>query len=464
MGRRARIPSEKARLAQQTSKQQGKQIRREPEEDLDSNVVWNTEGNRECSTKLPEKIGTPEQNTWEEAIKETPKSWADEVEEATDLTNRESVWDNFDLSKLAKAWFKLEFVAPAKQGDSKFCEIEVEDINTEIEFWKHAIVCYVLGAHPPFSVMNGYIQRQWGKHGINKVSMLKNGIVLVRFDSSKGKEEVLQGGIYHFDNKPLIVKAWHPYMEFTREELYTVPIWVKLPGLDFKYWSPKGLSKIGSLIGKPLMVDHNAENKHGLSFARLLIEVEMRRKLPDKVLFRNERGELVEQKVLYDWKPTLCNYCKQYVHDEDICRKKNPQLNPKDKEPRKGNIPQKGVTQKQRTRQPVGEDLKRSKEIMVSKTNDNSNIDGTGPSGTAGITMLENKPSGTVGITRLENRGEAWSIPGKLLTLNRQKQQVMSNETEVAQNPFQVLEVIDNAVQLTIDRNRGGPVPPKLHE
>lgn len=71
--------------------------------------------------------------------------------------------------------------------------------------------------------------------------MLKNGIILVRFDTSEGKNEVLQGGIYHFDNKHFIVKAWHEEMEFTREELFTVPIWAKLPGLDFKYWGPKGI-------------------------------------------------------------------------------------------------------------------------------------------------------------------------------------------------------------------------------
>lgn len=53
--------------------------------------------------------------------------------------------------------------------------------------------------------------------------MLKNGIVLVRFDTSIGKNEVLRGGIYHFDNKPFF-KAWHKHMDFTREELYTVPI------------------------------------------------------------------------------------------------------------------------------------------------------------------------------------------------------------------------------------------------
>jgi len=29
----------------------------------------------------------------------------------------------------------------------------------------------------------------------------KNGVIIVRFDSVRGKEEVLKGGIYHFDNK-----------------------------------------------------------------------------------------------------------------------------------------------------------------------------------------------------------------------------------------------------------------------
>ncbi|XP_060211647.1 uncharacterized protein LOC132639194 [Lycium barbarum] len=176
--------------------------------------------------------------------------------------------------------------------------------------------------------MRGYIQRQWGKHGINKISMKKNGIVLVKFDNPEGKNEVLQGGIYHIDNKPFIVKAWNEDMEFTREELYTVPIWVKLLGLDFKYWGPKRLSKIGSLIGKPLMADKNTEKKIGLNFARLLIEVDVDTPLPDKVYFRNEKGNIIEQKVQYDWKPVLCKYCKKYGHSEVECRIKKPRSPP----------------------------------------------------------------------------------------------------------------------------------------
>ena len=73
--------------------------------------------------------------------------------------------------------------------------------------------------------------------------MLKNGIILlrlVRFDTAAGKNEVISGGIYHFDNKPLIVKACDADMEFTRAEWYTVLIWVK-----FMDWN----SNIGVLKG-----------------------------------------------------------------------------------------------------------------------------------------------------------------------------------------------------------------------
>ncbi|XP_070044841.1 uncharacterized protein [Nicotiana tomentosiformis] len=102
--------------------------------------------------------------------------------------------------------------------------------------------------------------------------MMKTGIVLVRFDSEACNNEVLQGGIYHFDNKPFIVKQWNQDMEFSREELHSVPIWIRLPGLDFKYWSARGLRKIGSLVGRALMVDRTTEKKAGLNFARLLKE------------------------------------------------------------------------------------------------------------------------------------------------------------------------------------------------
>lgn len=101
----------------------------------------------------------------------------------------------------------MKYCQPSTHGKNPIGEIDYDYISSDIEFWGNTVVCYVLGAHPLFAVLHGFIQRLWAKYGINKIVMLKNGIILVRFDSAEGKNEVIQGGIYHFDNKPLIVKA-----------------------------------------------------------------------------------------------------------------------------------------------------------------------------------------------------------------------------------------------------------------
>jgi len=87
----------------------------------------------------------------------------------------------------------LDYVAPEMQGEIPITVIELGDIESEIKYWKTIVVCYVLEAHPPFDMVNGYVQRIWSKYRINKVSMLKNGIMFVRFDTAEAKNEVLQG-------------------------------------------------------------------------------------------------------------------------------------------------------------------------------------------------------------------------------------------------------------------------------
>ncbi|KAG5586892.1 hypothetical protein H5410_047326 [Solanum commersonii] len=49
------------------------------------------------------------------------------------------------------------------QGEILVCEIKIEDIGIEIDYWKHSVSCYVLGDHPPFAVLNGFIQHMWAK-------------------------------------------------------------------------------------------------------------------------------------------------------------------------------------------------------------------------------------------------------------------------------------------------------------
>lgn len=75
-----------------------------------------------------------------------PKPGADLV--MRNMPNRQSIWDNFDITKMSNADFKLQYVSPVKYGKNSVVERELEVIESEIEYWRNAIVCFVLEAHP----------------------------------------------------------------------------------------------------------------------------------------------------------------------------------------------------------------------------------------------------------------------------------------------------------------------------
>jgi hypothetical protein len=54
-----------------------------------------------------------------------------------------------------------------------------------------------------------------------------------------------------------------------------VPVWVKFPNLPLKCWSTKCLSKITSMPEKPIQSDKLASTMSRLSYAKVLVELDL---------------------------------------------------------------------------------------------------------------------------------------------------------------------------------------------
>ncbi|KAL2922928.1 2 3-bisphosphoglycerate-independent phosphoglycerate mutase [Bienertia sinuspersici] len=175
--------------------------------------------------------------------------------------------------------------------------IDMGDIEEEITYWSSAMICFVLGANPPLPVMSGFCNRIWGKKGLEKVSMVGRGLLLVRFNTLEQCDKALAGDPQFFDSKPLIMKRWNPDIELHKENVKTVPIWIRMPNLELKYWGQGCLHKLGDIIGTTLKVDNVTLNKDRLAYARILVEVELDKELPDYIRFQNEKGILIQQYI-----------------------------------------------------------------------------------------------------------------------------------------------------------------------
>ncbi|XP_070030007.1 uncharacterized protein [Nicotiana sylvestris] len=82
---------------------------------------------------------------------------------------------------------------------------------------------------------------------------------------------------------PMILKQWELNFKLAEEPLNAEPIWVVFPNLPIQYWDTENLGRISSCLGKPICTDKLTTNEKRISYARVLIEMDVAQPLPDSV-------------------------------------------------------------------------------------------------------------------------------------------------------------------------------------
>ncbi|GJW50743.1 ALP1-like protein [Tanacetum coccineum] len=146
-----------------------------------------------------------------------------------------------------------------------------------------------------------------------------------------GLDAMLENGPWFIRNNPLILKKWHPDENLLKEDVSTVPVWVKLHGVPVTAFSEDGLSAIATKLGTPLMLDSYTSDMcmqswGRLSYARVMIELRAYVELKDNIVvampkITMEGHYTCNVRVEYEWKPPRCSSCRVFGHIHKECLK-----------------------------------------------------------------------------------------------------------------------------------------------
>lgn len=238
-------------------------------------------------------------NTHEENIKETidNPTWASKL-------------------KPSAKGMSLSFVDVAHDSIT----IELEDIDSEINFWSTTLVGSFIGTKHSLSSVRTYVKQFWNAVSPPDVLYYKKGWFYFKFASEEDCLTILHGGPWVFGNSSLILKKWSPDFCSQLESIRVVPVWTLFPDLDPCFWSSAALSKIASVIGKPLYADPYTTEKTRISFARVLIDIDISKELTTSIKMNTPYG-LKEVTVDYEWVPHFCSLCDCIGHSSSKCRK-----------------------------------------------------------------------------------------------------------------------------------------------
>ena len=163
------------------------------------------------------------------------------------------------------------------------------------------------------------------------------------------------------------MKQWSAEFEFGKEFLTEIPLWANFPKLPLNCWGAGSQSRIASAIGVPLFADECTTKQTRISYARMLIEVNVTKPVPEKIAVKDPNGRTFMQDLVMEWKPLYCDKCQRIGHQ---CQETTKEDQPKKKRPwkkvtqawqYKGPIQQKEKIGEQRK----GEEIKEDEPVTV---------------------------------------------------------------------------------------------------
>ncbi|KAL8268957.1 hypothetical protein R6Q59_002755 [Mikania micrantha] len=263
------------------------------------------------------------------------------IPQTNSAENVGNVWDKHKEGKLSYAGkikmnnqnekTKLEFIPPMDTPEGgKRVIISNEDLRYSATKFSLYLYGYFLGTSMDLNVVNATLKRLWRSYDIDTISKSTVRFYYFKFKSEKGMEDVLANGPWLINNIPILIKKWVPGVCLQRIEPSAIPLWVTVHNVPLELWTGKGLSKLLSGVGRPLLMDRITEERCNsqmgkIGYARVLVEVEATTNLPNHLEVEfpsiNQRpARIVKLDVSYQWKPPMCLHCKVFGHSFQSCK------------------------------------------------------------------------------------------------------------------------------------------------
>ncbi|GJR78302.1 putative reverse transcriptase domain-containing protein [Tanacetum coccineum] len=169
--------------------------------------------------------------------------------------------------------------------------VPLESIGAVSERFSNTAYGFFLGKCVPYPIVANYVRNTWGKYGlVRSMFSSSTGLFSFQFSSMNGLDAMLENGPCFIRNNPLILKKWHPDMNLLKEEVGTVPVWVKLHGVPVTTFSEDRLSAIATKLDCGCKI-----TREGYYTCNICVE--------------------------YEWKPPRCACCKVFGHVLEECPK-----------------------------------------------------------------------------------------------------------------------------------------------
>ncbi|GKC19228.1 probable indole-3-pyruvate monooxygenase YUCCA10, partial [Tanacetum coccineum] len=271
----------------------------------------------------------------DDLVSTIPKSFASLVtnEAVTSKVNFRSLDSDKPINEAVTSKVNFRYLDSGKSinatADVKISKASILDVHSIFGF---SLYGYFLGKRVAFSVVENYVKNAWKKFGLVRVMMNSKSFFFFKFASIEGVNGVLENGPWLIRSAPIIVKKWTASANLLKEDLKSVPIWVKFHDIPIVEFTANGLSVMDTKLGNPIMLYSYTSSMclqswGRMNYARALIYIRADLELKEDMVIAipnvEDDGEVLHTvRVEYKWEPPRCGVCMVFGYDDMLCPKR----------------------------------------------------------------------------------------------------------------------------------------------
>ncbi|KAI9116552.1 hypothetical protein K1719_012719 [Acacia pycnantha] len=157
-------------------------------------------------------------------------------------------------------------------------------------------------------------QALWRLKGSYQLVDMEGGFFFASFDLEEDYTKVLTGGPWMVFGAYLAVQPWSIDFDSRTTKVSNVVVWVRIPGLSFRYYHKSTLRAIGMLLGDVVKLDYTTETRGRGRYARIAVMVDLQNPLIPWIKV-DGRTYGIE----YECLPLICFECGKYGHTKEKC-------------------------------------------------------------------------------------------------------------------------------------------------
>ncbi|KAL4304455.1 hypothetical protein GQ457_10G010860 [Hibiscus cannabinus] len=191
-----------------------------------------------------------------------------------------------------------------------------EKVHDQIDqSMRNVIIVRLLGKVIGFGALLNRLHALWRPVGEIQLIDLDNDYYLVRFADSRDYAMALTDGPWTIYGSYLIVQPWSRSFSTLEKHPSHVVVWIRLPGLPYRYYCKALFRRIAAVIGSVVKVDYNTKEAGRGKFARIVVLVDLNKPLKSCVGIDN-----FVQRLEYEGLQNICFGCGVIGHSKEECR------------------------------------------------------------------------------------------------------------------------------------------------